>query len=107
MAGWCARATLAASWMKRSEPPLSRTAVVPGVAESRWRTVCVLPGAGRAVEQDAALEVLAVGDEPLALLAHADDVVRHPVEHAVGQHDGGRRRRSGRSMKVTPAMPGP
>ena len=48
-----------------------------------------LPGAGRAVEQDATLEVLAVGDEALAVLTHPDDVVRDPVEHAVGQHDGG------------------
>ena len=31
-----------------------------------------------------------MGHEPLPVLAHPDDVVRHPVEQALGQHDGGR-----------------
>ena len=35
IAGWCARAILAAAWMCWSAPPLSRTAVVPGVLLSR------------------------------------------------------------------------
>ena len=44
-----------------------------------------LTGAGRPVEQDAALEVLALAPQLLAVLGEPDDVRAHLVERAVGQ----------------------
>jgi len=44
-----------------------------------------LARAGRAVEQDAAFEVLPVGTQPLALLRDAEDVVADPVQEPDGK----------------------
>ena len=65
-----------------------------------------LARARRAVEEHAALEVLTVRQQPLALLTHPDDVVGDPVEHTRREHDG-RASTVGRSTKVRPAMPRP
>ena len=45
-----------------------------------------LAGAGRAVEQDAALEVLALLAQPVAVLGEPDDVGAHLLQRAVRQH---------------------
>ena len=50
-----------------------------------------LTGSGRSVEQYSALQVLAGGEQGLALLTDADDVVGNGAEDSLHQHD----RRSG------------
>jgi hypothetical protein len=47
-----------------------------------------LAGAGRPVEQNAALEVLPGRDQPVPLLTDADDVTHYGLEHAGRQDDG-------------------
>lgn len=64
--------------------------MVPSVREMRWVSdgVC-LAGAGRAVEQHAALQVAAGFAEGVSVFADADHVSDDAVQNPVGQHDVG------------------
>ena len=58
---------------------------MPSLRERRWRTVCVFPVPGGAVQQDAPLEVLAQSAQVLARLGHLHHMPGYPCQDPGGK----------------------
>ena len=85
IAGWRERAIEHACLIADSASPLSCTMVVSVSSPTRYRTVWVLPDARRAVEQQAALEVLARRPQRVPVPGDADDLPAYVLERLAGR----------------------